>query len=207
VAYVGGIRSRLIRDSTFRMLRDCLDVLGWFDTGRKHKPVTMRYSAVPMGTEVPPNTIALADENVAENEEELGSNLASHRWTMYVDFYAENETIGMHLINDIKAILGGRIPSIGRVGPFVKVYDYTQATPRQIFIVDVENIQVDRAHDFPHHWLRYWYSCQFVLVDYYGDETDINTPLGQAIWQDYEGTGMTWDDLTGIVWDTVESGI
>lgn len=170
MAYVGGMRSRLIRDSVFRMVRDGLDALDWFDPTRKHKPVTMRASDVPQDEEIPPNTLALADEAQDELEDELGSNMAEHRWTFYVDFYAENDTIGIHLIHDVKAILGGRMPSIGRTGPFCHVYDYTQATPPRIFTVEIEDIVVDRGHDFPQAWLRYWYSCRFEIVDYYGDE-------------------------------------
>ena len=39
--YVGGLRVRLIRDNILAMLEQGLTDLGWFDEGRKHKPVTL----------------------------------------------------------------------------------------------------------------------------------------------------------------------
>lgn len=173
MAYVGGLRARLIRDSVFRMIRDSLDSLNWLDPAPlTHKPITMKAADVPMNEEIAPNTIALADEDTSESEYELGSNMSEHRWTFYVDFYAENDTIGLHLINDVKAILGGRMPSIGRRSPSCDIYDYTQATPPRIFTVEIEDILLDRGHDFPQPWLRYWYSCRFEVVDHYGDEIE-----------------------------------
>jgi hypothetical protein len=168
--YVGGLRQRLIQDSLWNMITNSLDALGWLDPGRPHEPLHLRPKPVPLDEEIQLNTLALSDENITERDEELGSLLAEHRQTFYVDFFAENESIGKHLINDIRAIIGGRFGSVGRTRPAFSVYDYTQATPTALFDCELEDIVVDRARDFPKPWQRFWYVCRFDVVDHYGDE-------------------------------------
>lgn len=169
--YVGGLRARLIRESTYNMINDSLTALGWYNPGRKHKPVTFHAYPVPADEPVAPNTAALSDEGITETEDELGSQLAEHRWTFYVDFYADSDALGLHFQQDVRAILGGRFNALGRVLPIVDVYDYTQATPPLIFTVQIENIVGDRAHDFPKRHQQFWYAVHFHIVDYYGNET------------------------------------
>jgi len=165
----GGLRARLIHDSIYFGIRDGLQQLGWFDPSppRQHYPINYTYEPVENDTEVPPNTVALSDENLSEVEAELGSSMVETSWTYYLDFYAENDVLGKHLINDVRDILGGRMPSIGRNDASMPVWDYSQATPVQIFSVDIESIVVDRAHDFPKSWQRFWYSCSFIVRDAY----------------------------------------
>lgn len=170
MAYVGGLRQRLIHDSLWNMLVDALDQLGWLDAGRDHAPIDLRAAPVPLDEEIQLNTLALSDENITELEDELGSLMAEHRQVFYVDFYAENESLGKHMINDVRAIVGGRFNTIGRDRPEFAVYDYTQATPTAIFHCQIEDVVVDRARDFPKPWQRYWYVCRFDVVDHYGDE-------------------------------------
>lgn len=170
MAYVGGLRQRLIHDSLWNMITTSLDELGWLDSGRDHMPIILRASPVPLDEEIRLNTIALSDENIVERDDELGSLMAEHRQTYYVDFFAENEAIGKHLINDIRAIIAGRFTTIGRSRPEFAVYDYTQATPPVIFHCELEDVVVDRARDFPKPWQRFWYVCRFDVVDHYADE-------------------------------------
>jgi hypothetical protein len=124
----------------------------------------------PMDVEVPLNTLALSDEDISGDDIELGSNLAEQTWAFYVDFYAENDPIGLHLIRDVKDLLEGRMPSISRTAPILPVLDYTLATPVSVFTCQIESVKVSKAHDFPHPWLQHWYSCSFDIVDTYGDE-------------------------------------
>jgi hypothetical protein len=168
---VGGLRARLIRDSTYRWIYDGLAALGWFDAGRRHLPVSFTGKPVDADQEIQFNTVALVDLDTGEYDLELGSNLAEHRTTYYVDFYAESDVVGKELIHDVRDILAGRMSSIGRAHPHVPVYDYRQATPPLAFYVEVEDLVVDRAHDFPKPWLKNWYACRFDIVDHYGDET------------------------------------
>lgn len=169
---VGGLRARFIRDSIYYMLYDRLADLGWFDEGRHHDPISFTGDEVDREEEIKFNTIALVDEDLSEAEDELGSNLAEHRWQFYVDFYAESADIGKQLINDVRDILGGRMSTIGRDDPSVDIYDLRDATPSIIFRVQIEEISVDRAHDWPKPWLKHWHACAFTIVDHYGDEAN-----------------------------------
>lgn len=169
---VGGLRSRLIFDSTYKVINDGLTALGWFAGGRHHAPVTFVPDEQDVETEVPLNTLALSDENVSSAEIELGSMLSDNTRTFYLDFFAEEDALGKHLIGDCRDLLQGRMPSIGRTGPAIAIYDFRQATPPVVFYVQVEGVRIDRAHNFPHPWAKHWYSIQFDLVDSYSDEND-----------------------------------
>lgn len=176
---VGGLRARLIRDSVYHVVYDALDELGWFEASvddggtRKHRQVRFDGKPVDHDTEIKFNTIALVDEDLTENDVELGSNLAEHSWTFYVDFFAENDTVGKDLINDVRDILGGRYPSVGRVHASVDVLDYRLATPTPVFRVWIEELVIDKAHGFPKPWQKHWYSCRFQVIDHYGDNSDL----------------------------------
>lgn len=170
MTYVGGLRARLVHDSVYRMLYDALADLGWFDASSTHSTIAFNSEPLPPDIEVPFNTMALADEDESTEEIELGSQLQDLRWQMYVDFFGENDAISLHVIRDVKDILQGRMPSIGRERPVVEVYDYTLATPVVIFTVEIEGVFTDKARDFPQPWLRAWRSCGFTVVDTYDDE-------------------------------------
>lgn len=188
-AIVGGLRARLIKDSIYHCLRDSLTALGWFDVGRQHSPINFTANVTPNDTEIPLNTLALADESLSSNDLELGSNAVQTHWLYYVDFYAENDVIGTHLINDVRDVLGGRMSSIGRIDASVVVYDYQQATPPRIFTVGIEDLFIDRAHDFPKTYQKHWYACRFHVVDAYSDDlSDIS----------YDGGGVNGDTTDSV---------
>lgn len=168
----GGLRARLIRDSVYRMVYDSLEALGWFDAGRQHQAINFTGTETDQHAEIPMNTLALVDEDQSGLDLELGSQLAEFSWTFYLDFYAEDDVIGKHLIYDVRDIIEGRLTAIGRSRPNCVVLDYTLATPTEIFTVDFENVVVDRAHDFPKPWQRHWYACRFTVVDTYTSDAD-----------------------------------
>jgi hypothetical protein len=172
----GGMRQRLIKDSLYNMVHDSLDALGWFDAGRAHIPINMiskpiddEGRPVGEGTPIPQNTLSLVPGDLDDEEWEMGSALAEHTWIFYVDFYAQNDAWGLHLIGDVRDILAGRHPDIGRDRTNFPVYDYRQATPPIEFYCDIEEVIVDRAQDFPKPWLKHWYVCRFMVVDFYGN--------------------------------------
>ncbi len=169
---VGGLRSRLIRESCFEMVRGSLTQLGWFDPTRPHLPVTFESRQQTHEEPIIPNTAALSDENLTETDWELGSQLAEHTWQMYIDFYADNDAIGLHFIRDVQDILRGRISAIGRTQPNFAVYDFRQATPPLLFFCDLERVVVDKSHGFLKPWLLHWYSCSFEIIDYYATDAD-----------------------------------
>lgn len=170
MTYVGGLRARLIRDSIYRTLNSGLTELGWFDSGRSHLPIHFEPTSIDDSQAVEKNTAALADWDTTERPDELGSLLAEHRHTYYVDFYAENDAIGVHFMTDVKDILGGRMPSIGRSEPTITVYDWTQATPPAIFTVSVENIIIDRPMMPSKPWHRFMRTVRFEIVDHYSTD-------------------------------------
>ena len=178
--YVGGLRARLVHDSIYHMLYSALEDLGWFAPSSTHSAIAFNSEPLAPDIEVPFNTMALADEDDRGEDIELGSQLQELRWQMYVDFFGENDAISLHVVRDVKDILQGRMPSIGRWRPTVDVYDYTLATPAAIFSVDIEDVFTDKARDFPQPWLRAWRTCGFTVVDTYNDETDLDSPYGPA---------------------------
>lgn len=163
---VGGLRLRLIRLSVYNMVNDALDQLGWFDGDRRH--ATVNVSDGPFD-EITYNAVALTYDPIDDEDVEMGSNLQENTWTGYADVYAESDALGLHLAGDIRDILRGKMPSIGCYRPQVVVYDYTMATPPELFICEIEGVVLDKARDSKH---PNWYSVRFDLVDAYGDEDD-----------------------------------
>lgn len=167
---VGGLRQRLIRDSIYHCIYDALDARGWFDSGRKHLPIQFTGDITPQDEEIAFNSLALSDESLDETDLEMGSTAVETEWTFYLDFFAEDDSIGKDVIGDIRDILGGRMSSVGRSDASVEVMDYRMATPTPLFRVYVENIIQDRAHDFPKPWQKHWYLVRFTVLDYYTDD-------------------------------------
>jgi hypothetical protein len=167
---VGGLRARLIRESVFEKLRTGLTDLGWFDAGRPHSPIILESRSQNQDETIVINTVALSDENDFESGWEMGSNLTEQTWQMYVDFFAENDALGLSLIRDVRDILRGRFTSIGQDSTFFNVYDYRQATPPILFQCEIQNVDTDRAHGFLKPWLEHWYACNFEVVDAYASE-------------------------------------
>jgi hypothetical protein len=169
---VGGLRARLIRESLFNTIHDALAGLGWFDAGRQHEPITFLSAPVDDREEIRFNTIAIADADISSLDWEIGSVFSEHSWTLYVDIYAESNALGMQLAHDIKDILQGRLPSVGRNEPSFNVYDYRDATPSMFTTCQIDNVMVDRAQGFAEPWRRWWYSVGVTVLDYYGTEDD-----------------------------------
>lgn len=168
---VGGLRARFIKDSIFYCLHTALTDLGWFDAGRQHAPISFNGFVTPNLDPIPINSVSLSDESMHNVDLELGSTAVMTTWVFYVDFYAEDDDLGKHLINDVRDILGGRMSTIGRPDASVPVYDWRMATPTKVFTVGIDNLMIDRAHDFPKPWQKHWYTCRFDVTDAYGDET------------------------------------
>lgn len=173
MTYVGGLRARLVRDSVWHAVDDALRALGWYEPAASHSQVQFLPEPVDDSAEIPLNSLALGDTVDQSSPAEMGSPLADFRWDMHVDVYAENDSMALHLVGDVQAILAGRLPSIGRSAPVIAVWDYTLATPVVAFAVEVESIQTGRATGFSQPWLRFWRTCSFVIVDAYGTEEDV----------------------------------
>lgn len=169
---VGGLRLRLIQDNLHNMIADSLDALGWFDDGRQHDPVDMVEEAPSWDDPIIPNKISVMLESIADIEAELGSNMTEERYQCFIDIYAEDDAVGMHLSNDIRDILRGKMPSIDRGDSRFDVLDLTMATPPVLFICEIEDARWDRGRNFAEAWLKHWFVVSCDIVDFYGDEDD-----------------------------------
>lgn len=170
--YAGGLRARLIKDSLYTMINEALADLDWFDPGRQHSPISFISEPVESEDDIPINTLALADEDMVSLDQEMGSQLAEHQWTFYLDFFADSNALGVHMAQDLKAILEGRLSAIGRDDSFFAVYDYTQATPTVIFQCQIEDVGIDRVRGYSRPWQRFWYVVSWTVIDYYGRDDD-----------------------------------
>lgn len=172
--HVGGLRARLVHDNAFDTIQASLLALGWMGAGRQHLPLNFVPDVVPPTVEVPLNTISLTSTGTDSDDLEMGSNWAEDRTTFYVDIYAESAALGRHLAYDIRDILRGKVPSIGRERPVVEVRDLAGPDPSVIVaIVEVLDVVVDRSMAFSQPWQRNWWVVRFDLSDPYGDEDDV----------------------------------
>lgn len=171
---VGGYRAACIRESLFLMLRAGLTDLNWFNPSNPHSPIALESRPRNQNEPIQINTAALGDGNDDERDTELGSTLTEQTWLMWVDFFAENDSLGLHFIKDVRDVLRGRftttITTPGHQGPLLAVYDFRQPTPPIAFHCEIENVATDKAHGFLKPWLEHWYSCTFTLTDYYNTE-------------------------------------
>lgn len=171
----GGLRTRLILDSARLTVVAALSEMGWFDAGRAHRP--LRYIARPPSWEddLAPNALAVSLETATDTAFALGDEVED-RFRCYADVFAEDDSVGWHLANDIAGLLVGKAPEVGRAGPVIDVFDLEAATPSSFAQVDVEDVIVDRAGGQAREWQRYWYMVRFDLVDEYGDEFHVEHP-------------------------------
>lgn len=169
---VGGLRLRLIQDNLINMIQDSLESLGWFDDGRQHMPVEVVEEVPDWDEPILPNKIAVMLESIDDIEAELGSNMTEERHNCFIDVYAEDDAVGMHLSNDLRDILRGKMPSIDRGWSHFAVFDLTEATPSELFKCQFEDVRWDRGRNFSEAWLKHWFVVACDVVDRYGDEDD-----------------------------------
>lgn len=162
---IGGLRSRLIHESLHRLVRTILEDLGWFAAGRSHLAINVVPEAVDAHREVPLNTLAISAEDTSSEDLELGSLLSADTTTYWIDFYAENEAVGTHLMGDVREALRGKHATIGRTAPVLDVWDYNLATPVVVFACSIDNVVSDRGHGFTRAFERYWFALRLDVVD------------------------------------------
>ncbi len=160
---LGGVRDRLILDNLFRLIVDSLTTLGWFDAGREHGTIYPVPKPVDDHDEIQFNTLAVSCGDTEIEYGEIGSFLEIRRTPWWVDFYAESDAVGKHLIGDVRDIIGGKLA--GRTAPTLDVYDYRLATPSVVFACELDEISDDRARGFTQEHRRHWYECSFTVID------------------------------------------
>ncbi len=172
MAVAGGLRSRLIRDSLQMMVRESLDARGWFDPDRRHEPLKFVTEYADWDIPIAFNSIVISISDTNDDPVELGSNLTEDSIDVYIDFYAESDTLGIDVIHDVRDILRGKLSVIGRTRSSLDVYDLTLATPVVIFKCEIEDVVVDRATGFNRPHLKHWWSARCTLLDTWTDDSN-----------------------------------
>ena len=192
----GGLRSRLILDSTRLTIVAGLSALGWFDGTvydtppgpRRHQP--LRYIPRPVTWQevIAPNCVAVSSEESRDDAHGLGGEIEDIL-SLYVDVFGESDPLGWQITVDIEDILLGKMPDIGRFGPIVDVYDLRMATPTPFTQVEIDDVFTDRAEGQAREWQSHWFMTRVVLNDDYSDEfnaqrtTTTWTPDLDPAWQ------------------------
>lgn len=168
---VGGIRTRMIRDSLRNLIVDSMTDLGWFGANRRHLPIQVIDRPNKWDDPIELNSLVVSLEDRYGDHAELGSNMMLDTWTAYVDFYAESDDIGMEVSGDIRDILRGKMSSIGRTRGVLDCYDYREDPAIVFATLDIVNVFEDRARNFPNEWQAHWFVVRCDLEDEYMDES------------------------------------
>ena len=170
MAVVGGLRRRLIKDNFYYMVYNAMSDLNWFNSNLASKPVTLLAEQIDPTTKITPNKVSIAAEEMSTREWEMGSDLDQFSWEIYLDIFAEDESVGTHLSGDIYDILKGKMSNIGRTGPFFNVYDLTQEAEPLLFTCGIERIETARVREWNKDFNKYWWVVGCTVVDYYSGE-------------------------------------
>ena len=161
MALTGGLRDRMVLQSVVTAITGEMTTLGWFNmTGKQYSEITILDEYPDDKDEVAINTMAFSLGGVQRSEMELGSNAQTLYFPIYVDFFAESDGLGRHVVGDIANF-------VNRVGQFT-VYDYSASpTPTAEFVVllgegSLETTKPDRAVN---NWQKHWHSVGFVVTE------------------------------------------
>lgn len=165
----GGLRARFVIDSFITVVIDTLTELGWLTPGRSHKPIRVVTGPVPWDDMVTINTLAIIVRDNNFTFLELGSSLGADTMMAAVDFYAENDALGLHVTNDLRDALRGRLP-VGAIRGGFPIYDYRMATPAQVGFAQVSDVTVERPMILAQEaWASHVHSLTCFVEDaYYG---------------------------------------
>lgn len=198
----GGLRTRFIVDSARIAIIAALSDLGWFEEtvydtppgSRRHRPV--RYVPKPLKWDemVEPNAIAISTDDTHSLRRGLGGDVEDNI-RAYVDIFAEGDELGWHLSQDVRDVLIGKMPDVGRSAPSIDVYDLRLATPAPFTQVDVERPLLDRAESESREWRNRWFMVRFDLIDEYYDEYG-DVDLDETNWS--EDYGRVWQQIQAI---------
>jgi hypothetical protein len=181
---VGGLRDRLLKDSFYAIVDQALNTLGWLDSGRSHRPINLIEK--PHGWDVPvaPNTVAVDFTGSEVSEWEVGSRLTSDVHIGYVEIFAENDSLGAHLSNDLRDWLRCRL-QVDPVGVTFPIFDFRSgSTPPVIGHMDIDAVSSLRnAAATNDVWLRHWYRVRCEIRDIYAGDQSFSPPrpIGPAI--------------------------
>lgn len=151
-----GENLRFINDSLFNLIDAHIDSLGWNDSGRFNKPVTVEPNEIEPEETLEPNIVGLSAEDILHDDVELGSNMTDQTITFAIDILAESKPVGLHLVGDLSAY----IQSLYNF----PVYDLSLATPTISFYCDIEGVVVERNRFYENKHGKYWWVISFHVV-------------------------------------------
>jgi hypothetical protein len=166
--YEGGLLDRVVFDSFVRMVRESLDQLGWFDVAASGRtPLTLLTTPVEFHDEIPTNAAIIQFEDHYDDPGEIGSTLTFDRTMAWVDIYPESLALGRHLAGDVRDILRGKMPSIGRDDPSFEVLDLPGGVdpPPVLFLVDITDVEIHREPKPSTTPGRFWVSVSALLEE------------------------------------------
>lgn len=175
----GGLRARLVTDSVRFAVIATMQQHGWFDATvhdtppglRRHQPFRYIPRPVDWAEDIRPNAISIASDDISDDELALGGEVED-RHEIYIDVFAQDDSVGWQVVYDIRDSLLGKNSELGTLGPQIDVYDFRLPTPAPFTTVDVDTIRVDRSLGETREWQRHWYMVQVVVEDDYNDEAD-----------------------------------
>lgn len=172
---VGGLRSRLLHDSLYAFVHTGLGDQGWFDSGRNHRPIRFVPRPARWDEAVELNTMAMAFGPIEMQDMEVGSGLTQDDIAVVFDFFAENDSIGDHVSNDVRDLLRGRLGSGRATFP---LQDFRQTTPTKVGYVLVDEVWIERPSAIAEkEFRRHWYQIRCVAQDVYTDDAvDVGVP-------------------------------
>lgn len=162
----GGLRDRMILESILQAVKSDLTTQGWldatvFDTvpgSREHRPFTIVDEFPDENDEVQVNTLAFSFSDAMGRDGEMGSQLEEHGMNIFIDFFAESDAVGRHVIGDIYAY-------IKEQGTF-PVFDYRAATPPVEFNVAVEDgVEKRKPSRAVNPWQKHWHLLAMRVTD------------------------------------------
>jgi hypothetical protein len=163
----GGLRSRFLHDSLSLLLENGLTQLGWLDPGRHHQPFQFLHGPHTWDVPVTYNAVVITTQAVETDWIELGSWLSRDSIMFTVDVYAESESFGLDVTNDMRELLRGRLPN-GAQNEKFPILDFRMATPAPIGYADVINVSLGRGIDeLPEDWARHLYTLGITIYDTY----------------------------------------
>ena len=144
---VGGLRRRLIKDNFYYMIYNSLDQLRWFSGDLSNQPVELLPEQLDSSKEIKPNKVSISAEELNTRGWEMGSTLDEYAWDIYIDIFAEDESVGIHLSGDIYDILSGKFGSIGRPDDKLDVYNLAVDGEPYLFTCELKNIETARVRE------------------------------------------------------------
>lgn len=164
---VGGLRRRLIKDNFYFMLHNCLDQLNWFNPSSDNQPLELVPDQLDPLKEITPNKVSISSEEMSTRAWEMGTNLDQYSWDIYLDIFAEDESVGVHLSGDIYDILVGKFGSLNRTDSKLDVYNLAVDGEPYLFTCEFQNVEIARVREWTKPFNKYWWVIGLTVVDYY----------------------------------------